>query len=83
MRYELGLIVIGTPAACLINGISTTRVNLNVSSGGSRIPPKGGGAPTYDLATFSRKLHEIERIWTPMGGGGRPSPLPLDPPMVS
>ena len=29
-----------------------------------------GGAPTYDFAKFSRKLHEIERIWTP---GGRAS----------
>ena len=27
-----------------------------------------GGAPTYDFAKFSRKLHEIERIWS--GGGG-------------
>ena len=23
-----------------------------------------GGAPTYDFAKFSQKLHEIERIWT-------------------
>ena len=35
--------------------------------------PRGGGAnspgeaPTYDFAKFSPKLHEIERIWTPMG----------------
>ena len=28
------------------------------------------GAPTYDFAKFSQKLHEIERIWTPGGGGG-------------
>ena len=27
-----------------------------------------GGAPTYDFAEFSQKLHEIERIWTPRGG---------------
>ena len=27
----------------------------------------GGGAPTYDFAKFSQKLHEIERIWTPRG----------------
>ena len=27
------------------------------------------GAPTYDFAKFSQKLHEIERIWTP--GGAR------------
>ena len=23
-----------------------------------------GGGPTYDFATFSQILHEIERIWT-------------------
>ena len=39
-------------------------------SGGSRISPSwghqpsGGGAPTYDFAKFSPKLHEIKRIWT-------------------
>ena len=26
---------------------------------------RGGGAPTYDVAKFSQKLHEIKRIWTP------------------
>ena len=25
-----------------------------------------GGAPTYDFAKFSQKLHEIERIWAPL-----------------
>ena len=36
--------------------------------------PRGGGAnsprvaPTYEIAKFSEKLHEIERIWTPRGG---------------
>ena len=35
----------------------------------------GGGAPTYDFAKFSRKLHEIERIWAPRGGA-----RPLRPP---
>ena len=34
--------------------------------GGANSP---GGAPTYDFAKFSQKLHEIERIWTPAGGG--------------
>ena len=24
-----------------------------------------GGAPTYNFALFSQKLHEIERIWAP------------------
>ena len=36
--------------------------------GGSANSP--GGAPTYDFAKFSQKLHEIERIWTP-GEGAR------------
>ena len=40
--------------------------------------PQGGcqlsrGAPTYDFAKFSRKLHEIERIGCP---GGRAPPVP-------
>ena len=38
------------------------------------------GAPTYDFAKISQKLHEIERIWT--GGGARPSRPPLDPPLM-
>ena len=33
--------------------------------GGANFP---GGAPTYDFAKFSQKLHEIERIWAPRGG---------------
>ena len=41
----------------------------------------GEGAPTYDFAKFSRKLHEIERIWTPGGGWGASLAPPLDPPM--
>ena len=32
--------------------------------GGANSP---GGAPTYDFAKFSQKLHEIERVWTPRG----------------
>ena len=48
--------------------------------GGGANSPGGGGAPTYDFAKFSQKLHEIERIWTP---GGRPSrPPSLDPPLI-
>ena len=52
---------------------------MNIS-GGSRISQRRGcqlprgGAPTYDFAKISQKLHEIERIWTP--GGGRASPAP-------
>ena len=38
----------------------------------------GGGAPTHDFSKFSRKQHEIERIWVL---GGRPS-HPPDPPMI-
>ena len=37
----------------------------------------------YYFSNFCRKLHENERIWTPGGGGGaRPWPPPLDPPMA-
>ena len=41
---------------------------VSLVSGGSRISPRRGcqlprGAPTYDFAKFSQKLHEIERIW--------------------
>ena len=39
---------------------------------GGRQLPRGGGAPTYDFAKFSQKLHEIERIWVPGGGEARP-----------
>ena len=34
--------------------------------------PTPRGAPTYDFAKFSQKLHEIERIWAPGGRGARP-----------
>ena len=46
--------------------------------GGSRISPGGRqltrGAATYDFTKFSRKLHEIERIWVPSGGARPPRP---------
>ena len=45
--------------------------------GGANSP--GGGAPTYDFAKFSQKLHEIERIWAPRGGASLAPPL--DPPL--
>ena len=32
-------------------------------------PTLQGGAPTYNFAKFSQKLHEIERIWTQGWGG--------------
>ena len=35
-------------------------------------PTPRGGAPTYDFAKFSQKLHEIKRIWA--------SGAPLMPP---
>ena len=44
-------------------------------------PTLQGGAPTYDFAKFSPKLHEIERIWTPGGGGARPKFYYVDPPL--
>ena len=43
---------------------------------GGREPSRGG----REHAKFSRKLHEIERIWTPRGGRASLTP-PLDPPM--
>ena len=43
--------------------------------------PTPRGAPTYDFAQFSQKLHEIERIWTP--GGACVPYAPLDPPLIS
>ena len=41
--------------------------------------PRGGGAPTYEFAKFSQKLHE--RIWT--GRGGASLAPPLDPPLIT
>ena len=55
--------------------------NIKSFSGGSRICPRrgrqlpGGGAPTYDFAKISQKLHEIERIWTPRGRASLTLPL--------
>ena len=34
------------------------------------------GAPTYDFVKFSQKLHEIEIIFEPRGGGGVPRAPP-------
>ena len=47
-----------------------------IVSGGSRISPRRGrqlsrGAPTYDFAKISQKLHEIERNLDPQGRGAR------------
>ena len=40
--------------------------------GGSANPGGGRGAPAYDFAKFSQKLHEIEGIWTPTARPSRP-----------
>ena len=44
--------------------------------GGRQLPR---GESTYDFAKFAQKLHEIERIWVPRGGGGTPLAPPLNP----
>ena len=53
--------------------------DLGLPRGGRANPP--GGAPTYDFAKFSQKLHEIERIWTPGGGGASPKFYYVDLPL--
>ena len=51
----------------------------NLDQGRYRIPPRRGrqlleGAPTYKLAGFSQKLHEIKKILVRRGGApGAPS----------
>ena len=75
MFYVLGEIT-NFPHSCRIKVIF---------SGGSRIFPGGGGAPTPKVGVltyfFSRKLHENERIWTPRGSTRPWRPL-LDPPLI-
>ena len=42
------------------------------------------GAQTYNFAKFPQKLHEIERIWAPGGGGdARPKFYYVDPPLFT
>ena len=59
-------------------------VRLTVADPG--FPRHGGtiplGVPTYDFAEFPQKLHEIERIRTPGGGGGTFLAPSLDPPIA-
>ena len=43
--------------------------------------PTPGGAPTYDFAKISQKLHEIEIIWTPRRGCA-PKFYYVDPPLI-
>ena len=46
----------------------STVVDPGFLQGGGRLLSMGaGGAPTYDFAQFSQKLHEFERIRTPRG----------------
>ena len=48
---------------------SSAVADLGFPRGRGANSPGGGGAPTYNFAKISQKLHEIERIWTPRGGG--------------
>ena len=70
----------------ILFGKLSARARITIS-GGSRISPRRGrqlprgGAPTYDFAKFSPKLHEIERIWAPRGGA-RPKFYYVDPPLA-
>ena len=62
----------------------TTHILCTISVADPGFPRGGGanspgGAPTYNFAKFSPKLHEIERIWTP--GGARPKFYYVDPPL--
>ena len=75
-------------AKCTENSVArSTSSNNNASNGRSRISQRrgrqlSGGAPTYNFAKFSQKLHEIERIWTPRGGA-HPKFYYVDPPLAS
>ena len=57
--------------------LPNTAADPGFPQGGRQLPR---GAPTYDFAKFSRKLHEFERIWVP-GGGAPLAPTPLNPPL--
>ena len=59
-------------------GLKIPVADLGFPQGGGANSP--GGAPTYDFAKFSQKLHEIERIWAPRGGA-RPKFYYVDPPL--
>ena len=66
-----------------------TDTQTDLISSVSRISPRRGhqlpgvGAPTYDFAKFSQKLHEIERIQTPREGCIPHAPPPLDPSLLT
>ena len=56
----------GEPFLVCFIVVHNTVADLGFPRGGGANSP-GGGAPTYDFAKISQKLHEIERIWTPGG----------------
>ena len=53
----------------LVNYVADAEGNATVADPGfprgGGVNSRGGGAPTYDFAKISPKLHGIERIWTP------------------
>ena len=55
--------------------LSFTGVDTGFPVGGAA---NSWGAPTYKLAGFSQKLHEIKKI---LVHGGAPGAPPLDPPL--
>ena len=68
----------GTMCVGVVHACPTSVADPGFPRGGGANSP--GGAPTYDFAKFSQKLHEIERIWTPRGGA-RPKFYYVDPPL--
>ena len=64
---------------CVIHFFTFSVADPGFPRGGSANPK--GGAPTYYLANFSRKLHENEEILD-QRGSARPSRSPLDPPLL-
>ena len=48
-------------------GIRLAQADPGFPRGGGANSP--GGTATYDFAKIFQKLHEIERIWAPGGGG--------------
>ena len=51
----------------------TTMLDPGFPRGGGANSVPGEGIQTRDFTNFLRKLHEVERIWMP-GGGGRGAP---------
>ena len=73
MIYVVGLCSTKT------HNIHNTVADPRISQRRGALTPKGG-APTYYLANFSRKLHENEEIFGPEEGRASLAP-PLDPPL--